>query len=635
MDALERRAARLREDPLRRFLPEDIYLLSKKQQKLLEEWCDQVPVLGFNSGRYDLNLIHKFFVEKLTEGIEKCLGPGTSYDKWVKAYGCEKTKSWFPYEWFDSADKLDHPGLPDYEHWWSKLKGQFLLSHKEWLDCKKLFQELGHKTLADWLRYYNDLDVGPFVEVLVRMRGFYSDRGVDIFKDAVSLPEVSLQFLLRRTLSQPNAPVLHAPKKEAYDMLKARMAEVGKTRIRSHQYPVTKVCKKVVGYDANALYLSTMALDMPCGKEEVFHYEFPAVEAKGFTESLLSGSWFGFAEVDIEVPPHLWGKFEEIEDPPVRANPPLYVDHGLRITAVHRTIEYRSQKIFEWFVDQVTAARRHGDVDKTKTILGECMKLLGNSAYGKLIEALERHTKVSYTKDEAVVDRALRSAWFKDLDEIGDAYEIEIRKARIEFKRPFQVGIAVYQLAKLRMFEFYYDFVDKFVDRHDFELIQMDTNSLYIALSASQLEDCVCPALRNEFDRCRNQWVASDTWSKRTPGIFKVEFQGLRAIAVCSKCYFVESDVVGCGTCKDLGRPACHKHSAKGMSTRHNALTWERYQDALDGTRDLAKNRGFRMVDGTMCTYQQEKLGLSAYYDKRCVLPDGIHTEPLEYALRR
>ena len=37
------------------------------------------------------------------------------------------------------------------------------------------------------------------------------------------------------------------------------------------------------------------------------------------------------------------------------------------------------------------------------------------------------------------------------------------------------------------------------------------------------------------------------------------------------------------------------------------------------------------MHDGVMTTYTQAKLGLSAYYDKRHVLEDGIHTEPLEY----
>ena len=82
-----------------------------------------------------------------------------------------------------------------------------------------------------------------------------------------------------------------------------------------------------------------------------------------------------------------------------------------------------------------------------------------------------------YRKDEKVVDMALRSTYFEDLDELGQAYELESRKPRIQIRRPFQIGIAVYQLAKLRMLEFYYDFLDRYVDRRDFELIQKDTES--------------------------------------------------------------------------------------------------------------------------------------------------------------
>jgi len=92
-----------------------------------------------------------------------------------------------------------------------------------------------------------------------------------------------------------------------------------------------------------------------------------------------------------------------------------------------------------------------------------------------MIEALERHLNVSYTKDEKTVDRALQSAWFEDLNEIGNAYEITSRKLRITIYRPFQVMIPLYQLAKLTILEFYHDFLDYFVDRQDFMLIQMDT----------------------------------------------------------------------------------------------------------------------------------------------------------------
>ena len=214
-----------------------------------------------------------------------------------------------------------------------------------------------------------------------------------------------------------------------------------------------------------------MAKDMPCGKEFVEHYEDPVQAAKDLIPRMYSKRWFGFAEVDIEVARDLWEKFEEF--PPIFINQsvgsegipqhmkdylaksnrvatpdqkkllgvlkaqkvllyaPLlkwYHEHGLEITAVHRTIDYIPRKIFSWFVQEVANMRRKGDVEAEKALLAEVYKLLGNSAYGKFIEAVESQTKVSYTKDEDVVDKHLRSVWFEDLEEIGDAYKIESRK---------------------------------------------------------------------------------------------------------------------------------------------------------------------------------------------------------------
>ena len=61
-------------------------------------------------------------------------------------------------------------------------------------------------------------------------------------------------------------------------------------------------------------------------------------------------------------------------------------------------------------------------------------------------------------------------------------------------------------------------------------------------------------------------------------------------------------------------------------------MTWNRYMEALNGSIDKVKNTGFRVHDQGIVTYTQNKLGLSAYYDKRYVLEDGIHTEPLKLA---
>ena len=149
---------------------------------------------------------------------------------------------------------------------------------------------------------------------------------------------------------------------------------------------------------------------------------------------------------------------------------------------------------------------------KSKALLANIFKLLGNSSYGKMIEALERQTHVIYTKDEKLVDRTLRSTFFEDLDEIGSAYELESRKPRIVIRRPFHIGIAVYQLAKLRMLEFYYDFLDRYIDRRDFELIQMDTDSNYMAISGDKLEDqsCVQNLRRQRSSGCHGTSGASE-----------------------------------------------------------------------------------------------------------------------------
>ena len=268
-------------------MPADIKFLPKAQRVKIQEWCDKVPVLGFNSGRYDLNLIKEHFAERLSDTTGKVrvakngnkimflfskdvrfldiinyLGPGVSYKKWIKAYECSSVKSWFPYEWFDSPEKLNYPGLTDYPAWYSRLKEEYTLRLSQWVACKKIFKQKDMHAFADWLRYYNNLDVGPGLEALEKMRAFYTEKGIYIHKDAVSIPGGSLHYLLR-------GADLYSPGNEAYEMLKeavvggpslvfTRCHEVGVSKIRSHQIPEPKICKRILGYDANALYLYTM-----------------------------------------------------------------------------------------------------------------------------------------------------------------------------------------------------------------------------------------------------------------------------------------------------------------------------------------------------------------------------------------
>lgn len=61
-------------------MPDDEKLLPKGQLGKIEEWCDQVPVLGFSSGRYDLNLIKEHFAEPLADDHQGQSGEKGEHD---------------------------------------------------------------------------------------------------------------------------------------------------------------------------------------------------------------------------------------------------------------------------------------------------------------------------------------------------------------------------------------------------------------------------------------------------------------------------------------------------------------------------------------------------------------------------
>ena len=194
--------------------------------------------------------------------------------------------------------------------------------------------------------------------------------------------------------------------------------------------------------------------------------------------------------------------------------------------------------------------------------------------------------------------------------------------------------IAVYQLAKLQMVEFYYDFLDKYFSRQDFVLYYMDTDSFYPAISDDYLGDIVRSEMKKAYEADKKNWLATDKFRERTSGLFKPAFLGTRGVWVTAKCYLVQNEA---------NEDEDDRYSCKGVSKNHNDLHFQRYKDVQDvflKTRrdteleekniDKAKNVGFRVIDQGVVTYEQNKLRISAYYNKRYVLADGIHTGPLE-----
>ena len=90
------------------------------------------------------------------------------------------------------------------------------------------------------------------------------------------------------------------------------------------------------------------------------------------------------------------------------------------------------------------------------------------------------------------------------------------------------------------MLEFYYDFLDKYLDRINFDLIQMDTNSMHIAIS-HESDEIVSPELRFQYDnKGKAEFLSTSKYHDQMLGSFKDEFQGKKMITLMSKCYYGE-----------------------------------------------------------------------------------------------
>ena len=139
--------------------------------------------------------------------------------------------------------------------------------------------------------------------------------------------------------------------------------------------------------------------------------------------------------------------------------------------------------------------------------------------------------------------------------------------------RPYPCGIAIYQLSNLRMLEFYYNFLDKYLDQSDFELIQMDADSMYMAISGT-FNKIVRWELRSQHEvraadnGGKAEFLSTSKYHDRTLGLFKAEFQSTRMIALTSKCYYAEDN-----KSRSFAKP---KISCKGVMKKQNSMSWPR-----------------------------------------------------------
>ena len=199
------------------------------------------------------------------------LAPGVCYAKYLTAYGCELGKGHFPYEYMDDLQKLDDRVLPPQAAFYSRLKNEGI-SNADYARCQAVWHDNGMTTLRDFLVWYNNRDVTPFLDAIAKQFGFYKQQNIDMFKDGISVPVLSLLHLFNDLPNNTNFVTFNRTNSDLHQLVKDNI--VGGPAIIFHRYhekDVTKIrgggetCRSIVGYDANALYLWALMQDIPTG----------------------------------------------------------------------------------------------------------------------------------------------------------------------------------------------------------------------------------------------------------------------------------------------------------------------------------------------------------------------------------
>ena len=324
-----------------------------------------------------------------------------------------------------------------------------------------------------------------------------------------------------------------------------------------------------------------------------------------------TGQFFGVVEVDIEVPPDLKEKFSEfaplfvtceipmtsevigehmynyVEEQHLSLKPrkqlvaglkarqillatPLlqwYLSKGLKVSRVYQAIEWNSQPCLQKFFESVAQDRRQASGDPTKEAHAAKQKLTANSAYGATLLNKLNYTHIQYLGENETLLKH-NDPHFRLSSEIaGGIYEVQMAHKQMVHDVPKQVGFFVLMYAKLRMLEFYYDCLDYYLNREDYELAQMDTDSIYFAVSHNEPQNPksleshpLLPLVKSgkidEFRRtlynyCDDHWEPDfskhyfprqccqkhNVYDQKTPGLFKLEKSGVAITGLCSKTY--------------------------------------------------------------------------------------------------
>ena len=573
-------------------------------------------------------------------------------------------KGYYPYEWVDDIDKLNHIGLPEIADFYTSLKREHMKT-EEYQHAQHVYKTMKCKSFGDYHYLYLKCDVLLLADVFENFR----DLSLEYYKldpaHYLTLPSLAWDALLLKTNIQLDlitdlkiADIIERQKRGGLCFVGSKRHVEANNKYMP-TFDSNKPSSYLMYWDANALYAAAMCKYLP--------YKNLAFVTGMTLDRILAAPAnckYGYiVECDLYIPKKLHKSLKEYPPAPETMTPNIewfseyqktlgensgiinnnkysgsdkliphlfekknYVLHyenlkflvklGVEVTNVHQVLSFEQKPWMKEYIEFNNSMRAKTKVEAEKAFF----KLMNNAVFGKTMENVKNRMDLKLSTDDDNSKKLFTKNNFKDCRNINGLNLIEMYKKNVLDNKHVYVGKTILDLSKVHMMNFHYNVTQKnFKDKH--HLLYSDTDSLIYEIMTDDIYDW-CKKNKQYFDlsECKRKEIHSDE-NKKILGMFKDELHGLimiEFIGLTPKIYSynyltLTGEVINKKTLKGISKTTVEK------DINHNDYVKTK-ESSVNIEKDMTTIRSFKH---RIYTIKQTKTALSSFYDKMRMIDDS------------
>ena len=172
------------------------------------------------------------------------------------------------------------------------------------------------------------------------------------------------------------------------------------------------------------------------------------------------------------------------------------LNHGLIFKKVHRLISFNQEARMKDYIIPKFEKRKKADSEFKK----DFYKLMCNAVFGKSMEQVRNHRDIRLvTTDKKRCQLVSEPNYHTTKRFSEDLIAIEMKKTEMKMKKPIYSGLAILDISKTLMYEFWYDYIKPKYDSN-IGLCYMDTDSFMFHVETEDFYKGISNDVDNRFD---------------------------------------------------------------------------------------------------------------------------------------